>query len=114
MGRGLRSRGPGSPAPELYEAAGYLTTLGALVLLCAGFCRRTPQGLLTGWLLTLVFAVRILAEFAKEPQAAYEAGQAFSVGQWLSVPFLALGIGLIAYALKRPGTDSDGPRKRNI
>lgn len=94
---------PRHPA-QLYEAAGYLATLGVLALLYARLGRRTPQGLLTGWLLALVFAVRILAEFAKEPQAAYEAGQAFSVGQWLSVPFLALGIGLIIRAVKRPQT----------
>lgn len=102
---------PRHPA-QLYEAAGYLATLWVLVRLYARHGRRPPHGLLAGWLLTLVFLVRIAAEFAKAPQAAYEAGQAFSVGQWLSVPFLALGIGLIAHALKHPGTGPDGPRKR--
>jgi prolipoprotein diacylglyceryl transferase len=97
---------PRHPA-QLYEVAGYLGALCVLVLLYARFGRRTPQGLLTGWLLTLVFSVRILAEFAKEPQAAYEAGQAFSVGQWLSVPFLALGVGLILHARKHPEACAD-------
>jgi len=102
---------PRHPA-QLYEAAGYLATLGLLVLLYARLGRRTPHGLLTGCLLTLVFAVRILAEFAKEPQAVYEAGQAFSVGQWLSVPFLTLGIGLIRWALKHPTAGVERPQKR--
>lgn len=102
---------PRHPA-QLYEAAGYLATFGVLAWIYVRHHRRPPRGLLSGWLLTLVFLVRIVAEFAKEPQAAYEAGQAFSVGQWLSVPFLALGIGLIAYALKH-GIGSERPRNRN-
>lgn len=100
---------PRHPA-QLYEAAGYLATLLVLVWMYSRYQRRPPQGLLTGWLLSLVFLVRIVAEFAKEPQAAYEAGQAFSVGQWLSAPFLALGIGLIVYALEH--VTGPGPRKR--
>lgn len=96
---------PRHPA-QLYEAAGYLATLVALVWLFARHRKHPPLGLLTGWLLALVFAVRIAAEFAKAPQAVYESGQAFNVGQWLSVPFLALGIGLIMHAVKHPQTGS--------
>jgi len=92
---------PRHPA-QLYEAFGYLVVLCVLVFLYARHGKRPPRGLLAGWLLTLVFAVRIGTEFVKAPQAAYEAGQAFSVGQYLSIPFLCLGIGLIWRALKNP------------
>ena len=61
---------------------------------------RTPHGLLFGWFMVLVFAVRIVAEFFKVPQAAYEAAQVFSVGQWLSLPFVVLG--LVMVVLSRP------------
>jgi len=50
----------------------------------------------------LLRAVRIAAEFFKVPQAAYEVGQVFSVGQWLSVPFVVLGIGMVLRAMRRP------------
>jgi prolipoprotein diacylglyceryltransferase len=45
-----------------------------------------------GLFMTLIFGSRFLLEFFKTPQAAYEAGYSISVGQWLSVPFILLGI----------------------
>lgn len=53
------------------------------------------QGLLFGWFMLLVFSVRIAVEFLKVPQAAYESGQIFSVGQYLSLPFVALGFAMV-------------------
>jgi prolipoprotein diacylglyceryltransferase len=54
-------------------------------------------------MLVLIFGVRILVEFVKTPQAAYEAGQLISVGQWLSVPFVLFGIVLLVRA-RRPAS----------
>ncbi|MBL8264602.1 MAG: prolipoprotein diacylglyceryl transferase [Xanthomonadaceae bacterium] len=93
---------PRHPA-QLYEAFGYLLTFFVLRAIYKRHGAETPRGLLLGWMLALVFGVRILVEFVKTPQAAYEAGQLISVGQWLSVPFLILGIVLIARA-RRPAT----------
>lgn len=93
---------PRHPA-QLYEAFGYLLTFFVLRAIYRCHGAETPRGLLLGWMLALVFGVRILVEFVKTPQAAYEAGQLISVGQWLSVPFLILGIVLIARA-RRPAT----------
>jgi len=69
--------------------------------------------LLAGWLLTQVFAVRIGAEFFKAPQAAYEVGYVFSVGQYLSIPFLCLGIGLVCWALKHSVFDAKRMARSN-
>jgi phosphatidylglycerol---prolipoprotein diacylglyceryl transferase len=80
---------------QLYEAAAYLLTGLLLLGLYRRHGPRTPQGLLVGAFMALVFAARIAAEFFKTPQASYEAGQAFSVGQWLSLPFVALGLWLM-------------------
>ena len=57
-----------------------------------------------------VFAARIAVEFVKTPQAAYEAGQTFTVGQWLSVPFVLIGIGMVVRALRgsKPTVDTAG------
>jgi prolipoprotein diacylglyceryltransferase len=51
-----------------------------------------------GLFFALVFSTRFLFEFAKTPQAAYEAGFVLTVGQLLSVPFALIGIALIVRA----------------
>lgn len=88
---------PRHPA-QLYEAVGYLLTFFVLRVVYKRTGADTPRGLLLGWMLVLVFGVRILVEFVKTPQAAYEAGQLISVGQWLSVPFVLFGIVLLVRA----------------
>jgi prolipoprotein diacylglyceryltransferase len=87
---------------QLYEAAGYLAVAGVLAVLYRRHTVRTPQGLLLGWFLLLVFSLRVAAEVFKTPQAAYEAGMAFSVGQWLSLPFVLLGLALVLRARSAP------------
>lgn len=86
---------------QLYEAVGYLAISAVLLAVYRRLGKRTPQGLLFGWFMVLVFAARIAAEFFKVPQAAYEVGQVLTVGQWLSVPFVALGIGMALLAKRR-------------
>ena len=93
---------PRHPA-QLYEAFGYLLTFFVLRAMYARTGADTPRGLLLGWMLVLIFGVRTLVEFVKTPQAAYEAGQLISVGQWLSVPFVLLGIVLLVRA-RRPAS----------
>lgn len=83
---------------QLYEAAALLLTGLVLAAAYRRWRAQTPPGLLFGGFLTLVFASRIAAEFFKVPQAAYEAGQRFSVGQYLSLPPLLIGLALLAWA----------------
>lgn len=79
---------------QLYEAAAYLGIFAVLLTLY-----RRGRGARSGWLagayLALVFGARFVIEFAKAPQAAYEEGYAISVGQLLSVPFVAAGLALL-------------------
>jgi phosphatidylglycerol:prolipoprotein diacylglycerol transferase len=85
---------------QLYEAVAYLLIF---VLMLAVYLRkgvRTPDGLLTGMFMLLVFAARFGLEFFKTPQAVYEANFSITVGQWLSVPFMMAGIYLIVMALR--------------
>lgn len=91
---------PRHPA-QLYEAAAYALILVVLTVVYRRFARKPPAWLLTGLSLLLAFSARIVIEFFKTPQAAYEAGQAFSVGQWLSLPFVLLGLVLVVRALRR-------------
>ena len=91
---------PRHPA-QLYEAFAYGLIFLVLRAVYRRTGKRTPEGLLFGLLMVLVFSARIVIEFFKTPQAAYEAGQMFSVGQYLSVPFVVLGAAMMLRAWRR-------------
>lgn len=83
---------------QLYEAACYLVIFGLLLALYRRTGKHTPHGMLFGLFLLLVFSARIALEFLKVPQAAYEAGQLFTVGQYLSAPFAVFGGFMIVWS----------------
>lgn len=60
------------------------------------------EGLLIGVFFEIIFGVRFFLEFIKNNQEAFEEGQILNMGQWLSLPFIALGIYLIIRAYRRP------------
>jgi prolipoprotein diacylglyceryl transferase len=86
---------------QLYEAGAYLLIAALLWTVYRRHGRATPSGLLAGLFLLTVFAARALLETLKTPQAAYESGFAVSVGQWLSLPLMALGLWLVWRAKRR-------------
>ncbi|MFZ2752491.1 MAG: prolipoprotein diacylglyceryl transferase [Lysobacteraceae bacterium] len=91
---------PRHPA-QLYEAIAYALIFAVLLAIYRRSGKRTPEGLLFGVLMALVFSARIVVEFFKTPQAAYEAGQLFTVGQYLSLPFVMLGVLMMVRAIRR-------------
>ena len=50
----------------------------------------------------IVFVTRFGLEFIKNDQEAFEANQLLNMGQWLSIPFILLGLYLIIRAYRRP------------
>ena len=53
----------------------------------------------TGYKATAIKAAFLaFREFIKENQVAFEDGMTLIMGQWLSVPFILLGIGFLVYA----------------
>ena len=42
--------------------------------------------------------MRFLIEFIKEPQVGFEQDMVLNMGQWLSIPFILLGIGVLVYS----------------
>jgi prolipoprotein diacylglyceryltransferase len=54
-------------------------------------------GTLFSLFLILVFGMRFLIEFIKEDQVDFEAGMSLNMGQWLSIPFVLLGIALLLF-----------------
>jgi prolipoprotein diacylglyceryltransferase len=57
-----------------------------------------PAGRAVGTLLTVIFTARFLIEFVKEVQVSSEIGMALNIGQWLSIPFVFLGLGFLIYS----------------
>ena len=62
---------------------------------------RQRPGALFGVGLMGVFLTRIFLEFLKTVQVDFEMNMLFSMGQWLSVPFVILGV-VILYKTYKP------------
>ena len=86
---------------QLYEAAAYLIIFALLMWLYWKKDAGSYNGLLTGVGFTGVFLARQIIEFLKNDQSEFEADMTFNMGQWLSLPFVILGIVLIVRALKK-------------
>lgn len=86
---------------QLYEAIAYLVTFGVMQYMYWKTEAKSKTGLLSGVFFIMVFTARFFIEFIKEDQEAFEAGMALNMGQWLSVPFVLFGIGLIIYAYRK-------------
>lgn len=92
---------PRHPA-QLYEAAAYLLIFFFnLFFLYRRHKNHTGTGFFTGWTMFLVFTARFMIEFVKERQVAFEGEMTLDMGQWLSVPFIALGVGLVVRAIRK-------------
>lgn len=87
---------------QIYEALTYLLVFGLLIWLYYKADAKPRPGLPFSLFLILVFGMRILIEFIKEDQVDFEAGMALNMGQWLSIPFVLFGAGLLYWSLKRP------------
>jgi len=77
---------------QLYEALAYLTIFAILLYLYWQTDIRNKTGRLFGILMTLLFSFRILVEFTKENQVAFEADIPLNMGQWLSIPMIIIGL----------------------
>lgn len=92
---------PRHPA-QLYEGIGYLILFFILLALYKkGYAKNT--GFLFGLFLIVLFGIRILVEFFKENQEAFEADLPMNMGQLLSIPFILAG-GVIIILSKRKQT----------
>ncbi len=84
---------------QLYEALAYSL---ALALIASSWQRLIRhQGASFAVFLLLVFLIRIGLEFFKVEQASYQSAGIFTVGQWLSVPFVLAGIALWLWSLRQ-------------
>ena len=83
---------------QIYEASLYFLLGVALILLYKYRLDKTWRGIYVGIFLVVCFGGRFLIEFIKNPQVDFEKTMTLNMGQLLSIPFILLGIGFIAYA----------------
>ncbi len=79
---------------QLYEAVGYVFVFLILWYFYWKTNKSNKLGFLFGLFLILLFTVRFIVEFVKESQGGFESdlGNALSTGQWLSIPFVLIGL----------------------
>ncbi|GAB3725384.1 prolipoprotein diacylglyceryl transferase [Flavobacterium koreense] len=78
---------------QLYEAFAYIFVFFILLFLYWKTDTPRKHGLIFGIFLILLWSVRFVVEFVKESQGGFENSLGlFSTGQWLSVPFILVGL----------------------
>jgi phosphatidylglycerol:prolipoprotein diacylglycerol transferase len=120
----------------LYEAAGAIVVFLILMAVDRALKEKRPRGLMAGIFLAGYFTFRFVVEYFKEFQSlgrlvvhedlkvvVMEPTSGLTMGQYLSLPFIALGLALVAYALakrlpasapstKVTGSKTPPPRKK--
>lgn len=85
---------------QLYEALTYLLLGFFLLWQYNHKLEHRYRGWFLGVFFIVCFGMRSIIEFIKEPQVEFEENMTFDMGQWLSVPFIIVGILLVVYAYK--------------
>ena len=82
---------PRHPA-QLYEAAVYFSLFVVLFFIYRKQGERLKSGFMMGLLMVVIFGSRFFIEFFKIPQESFEPILNLNMGQWLSVPFVFIGL----------------------
>lgn len=85
---------------QLYEAAAYALTFLILGSIWCRWKEQLPAGLLIGLFFTLIFGSRFILEFWKAPMGLMIDESFLQTGQYLSLPFIILGLLLIINSLR--------------
>ncbi|MFI3304591.1 MAG: prolipoprotein diacylglyceryl transferase [Rikenellaceae bacterium] len=96
---------------QIYEALCYVVTFVVLSIMYYKYDlgRRRP-GVMFGVGLLGIFLTRFFIEFIKFEQVAFEREMTLVMGQWLSLPFVALGIYMIYRGMS--GEETTTPNKK--
>lgn len=90
---------PRYPA-QLFEAISSLLLFVLLYALYKKYGKDTPEGLLFGLFVVILFSLRFVYENFKENQSQFEEGMKWNMGQWLSIPLVLAGIYVLIRALR--------------
>ena len=94
----LLAQVPTKHPAQLYEGFCYIFVFAALFFMYWKTDARKKSGLLFGTFLVLLWTVRFFIEYVKESQGGFGDGTFLSTGQWLSIPFIIVGL----YFMFRP------------
>lgn len=97
----LLDKVPALHPSQLYEAFGYVFVFLILFFMYWKTEARKKEGLLFGMFMVLLWSVRFVVEFVKASQGGFEKYPVFNAlttGQWLSIPFVLIGL----YYIFRP------------
>ena len=83
---------------QLYEALSYFILGIALILVYRYKLDKVYRGFFIGTFFIGCFGMRFLIEFIKEPQVMFEQSMTLNMGQWLSIPFVILGVAMLVYS----------------
>lgn len=84
---------PAKHPAQLYESFAYVFVFLILFFLYWKTKTAEKHGLLFGYFLIMLWSVRFVVEYVKESQGGIEETFGlFSTGQWLSIPFILVGI----------------------
>jgi len=86
---------------QIYEALAYLAIFILLYRIYWSKKGQHLEGLLISLICVLIFSARFFIEFIKEDQVGFEAAMKLNMGQWLSIPFVLLGLAGIYWSVKR-------------
>lgn len=82
---------------QIYEGLGYFLIFIVLYQIYLKKFQKLKSGFIFGLFLILLFGIRFIIEFIKEPQVSFEANMILNLGQLLSIPFILTGIGLLLW-----------------
>jgi len=86
---------------QIYEALGYLMVFFFLHRYYWHHVEALKPGKLFGYFMVLIFSIRFLVEFLKEPQEIWEKHMLLDMGQLLSIPLIILGIWVLMWSKKQ-------------
>ncbi|MFN3405724.1 MAG: prolipoprotein diacylglyceryl transferase [Cytophagaceae bacterium] len=91
---------PRHPA-QLYESISSLLLFFFLMYLYSRKKSKTREGRLFGLFVVILFSLRFVYEFLKEPQVAFEQQMTFNMGQLLSIPLIIVGIFILLRSFRK-------------
>lgn len=103
----IRTLGIARHPAQLYESISCVLLFIGLLLIWMKYKAALPQGMLLGIFLIVCFGLRIVYEFLKEPQEAFEANMALNMGQILSIPLVIAGIFILWRAMRKKNSPAN-------
>lgn len=88
---------PRHPA-QLYESVCYFILFAILSLIFWKTKAKEQKGVIFGIFFTLLWTIRFIVEYVKEPQVAERADWLFNTGQLLSIPMIIIGLAIIYFS----------------